>query len=94
MATTAQACIKQTDMLQQSPEELHNTFLGMVGHSDQFISSPSPLATTIIISGPLTTAIMKLSVKKRWQLRHPVYYLKVRKSPTQHGTSLAMQHKY
>lgn len=87
MATTAQACRKiQTNMLQQS-QGLHNISLGMVGHGDQFISSQSPLA---IISRPLTTAVMKLSVTKRWQLRHPVYYLKVRISPTQHGTSSAM----
>lgn len=69
------------------PRVLYNISLGILGHSDQFISSLSPL---IIISRPLTTAIMKLSVKKQQQLRHPVYYLKVRRSPT----FLAMQHKH
>lgn len=60
----------------------------MVGHSDQFISSLSPLDT---IGRPPLTAIMKLSVTKRWQLQHPVNYLKVGKSPTQHHTSLAAE---
>lgn len=59
---------------------LHNISLEMVGHSDQFISPLSPLAS--IISRTLTTAIMKLSFTKRWQLLHLVCYLKVRQSPT------------
>lgn len=63
---------KEHQVLQQSQEDYITFSLGIVGRSDRFISSPSPS------TGLFLTAVMKLSVTKRQQLRHPANYLKVR----------------